>query len=152
MFLAFLTLVFLAENNMPEGFMGWLIAGLLALIGLYREVQKFGGKADNVAVGPQPFKVAAQAEFVEKGSFNKHLELDRKEHEKDRAEFREEHEKIWRAIEANRREHSNEISRLLEKVTTTAALMDRVGEEVKDAARVAHDAATAAAVAVAQKK
>jgi hypothetical protein len=141
-------LPFIAESPMPEGFMGWLIAGLLALIGLYREAQKLGGKADNVSVGPQPLKVAAQEKFVEKASFNMHLDLDRAEHEKDREEYRAEHEKIWTAIENFRSDNSRKIETLIGKVDATAAVMARIGDEVRDAARTARDAATSASVAI----
>ena len=128
--------------------MGWLIAGLLALIGLYREAQKFGGKADNVSVGPQPFKVTAAEQFVEKRSFNQHLELDRKEHEKDREESRHEHAKLWAAIESFRSANSLKIEALIGQVAGIAGAMSRIGDEVRDAAKTAHQAANTAVTAL----
>lgn len=41
----------LANMPMPDGFMGWLIAGLLGLLGLYREVSRFG-KGDKITIDP----------------------------------------------------------------------------------------------------
>lgn len=128
--------------------MGWLIAGLLALIGLFREAQKFMGKAENISVGPQPFKVTPAEQFVEKRSFNQHLDLDRREHEKDREEYRDEHAKIWLAIETHRSANSMKIEALIGKVDATAAVMDRIGDEVRDAAKTAREAVTAASVAI----
>jgi hypothetical protein len=58
-FLSFLPL--LAQTPMPDNFMGWLIAGLLALFGLYREAGRFGGKSDKVAI-EQPFAVQKSRE------------------------------------------------------------------------------------------
>jgi hypothetical protein len=59
-FLAFLSI--LADAPMPDGFMGWLIAGLLGLLGLYREAGRFGGKSDKVTIDPQPFSVQRSRE------------------------------------------------------------------------------------------
>ena len=128
--------------------MGWLIAGLLALIGLYREAQKFGGKADNVSVGPQPFKVTPAEQFVEKRSFNQHLDLDRKEHEKDREESRKEHDKLWAAIENFRSANSLKIEGLIAQVSGITSVMSRIGDEVRDAAKTAQQAANTAVTAL----
>ena len=102
------------------------------------------GRKQATEVGPQPFKVSAAEEHVSKSSFNKHLELDRKEHEKDR----DEHAKIWIAIESHRSENSRKIEALIGKVDATAAVMERIGDEVRDAAHVAREAATSASVAI----
>ena len=54
--------------------MGWLIAALLALFGLYREAARFGGKADKVSVGPQPFDVRMTREFASSTALQNHAD------------------------------------------------------------------------------
>ena len=93
---------------------------------------------------PQPFKVSQEAEHVSKSSFNKHLELDRKEHEADRLV----HKEIWAAIEKFRSENSRKIEDLIRQVATIAGVMTRIGEDVRDAAKTANQAANTAVTAL----
>lgn len=127
----------IAETTMHEGFMGWLVAGLTALFVLYREAGRFAGKADKVSVGPQPFEITPAADYCTKKSFNQHLDLDR-----------EEHAKIWAAIENHRSANSLKIEALIGKVDSTAAVLGRIGEEVREVARTANQAVVTATTAL----
>lgn len=65
-------LTILAQTPMPDGFMGWLIAGILTLLTIVREVGRFAGKADKVSVGPQPFDVRMTREFASASALQNH--------------------------------------------------------------------------------
>ncbi len=141
-------LTFLAQSTLDGDFLLKAIGAMSFIASAVTAWAVLTGKRTKTEVGPQPFEVSQAAEHVSKGSFNKHLELDRKEHERDREEYRTAHKEIWAAIESFRSENSRKIEALISKVDSTAAVMDRIGDEVRDAAKTANQAANTAVTAL----
>lgn len=131
----------LAQAEPSPDFIYKLIAGLSLLANFVLLVSKFRGGGERREITNDPLVVKPSDKFTSQGSFNKHLELDRHEHTK-----------LWDEIAKNRQQHEGEIRDLIEKTSTTAATMERIGEDVREAAKVAREAANTATAALVEAK